>query len=280
MKDLVRVAAVQMDVAWLDPQANRERMLAHVRQIMEARPVDLIVFPELATTGYVRSFDAAFGRAFIEASETIPGPTTEALGAVARHYGLHIVVGLSQLHPVIPATLFDSLALIGPAGQVLGVQQKIHLAFEELHYFARGQALEVFSTALGNLGLSICYDTVFPELVRILSLRGAEIICACFNAPRRDPFVPGFLEHLAATRSNENRNFVVACNRVGVEDGLVHYGRSVITGPRAETLARSDGEAEEVVYADLTREMFLEGRAKNAFKDRRPELYGPLTELL
>ena len=283
MKETVNVAAVQMDIAWLDPEKNIERMLTFIDQITSAGPVDLIVFPELANTGYVKSFDSSFGIAYLQAAETVPGPTTDALSASAREHGIHIVVGICQLHPKIPETIYNSSILIGPSGDILGTYHKMHLAFEEKHYFFPGNTVEVFNTDLGCLGLVICYDLVFPELARVLALKGAEIICACFNAPRREPFVPRFLEYLAVTRANENKNFVIACNRVGVEDDLVFYGRSAIAAPRnenADILTQSIGEAEEVLYASLERRVFLEGRAKNMFKDRRPEMYTLLCQSL
>jgi predicted amidohydrolase len=273
MKESVVVAAVQMDVARLDPEKNRERMAWFVDKIMAERHTDLVIFPELANVGYVKEFDVDFGSALHQAAERIPGPTTEVLCAKARAYGIHIVAGLCQLHPTIPAMMYNASVLIGPHGDILGIYHKIHLALEEKHYFRPGSSIEVYPTEIGNLGLIICYDLVFPELARLLALKGAEIVCACFNAPRRDPFVADFLYHLAATRANENKNYVVICNRVGVEDGLIFYGRSVVGGPRAELLARSADEEEEILYVELTRKLFNEGRAKNIFIDRRPELY-------
>ena len=277
MKDVVNVAAVQMDIAWLQPEKNIERMVAYVEQIAERQPTDLIIFPELANTGFVKGWDPDFGSRYIRAAETIPGPTTEALGAAARKYGVYIIVGICEQHPRIPASLYDAAALLGPSGAVLGVYHKVHLAGEEKHYFYPGNSLPVFHTDIGCLGIAICYDTVFPELTRALALQGAEILCAPYNAPKLEPYVPEFLERLAGARANENKNYVVMVNRVGVQEDKVFYGRSVISGPYAEVMTQSLGETEEVLCAKLERARLIRSRARTPiFQDRRAGLYGLL----
>jgi predicted amidohydrolase len=281
VKETVSVAAVQMDIAWLDPEKNVEKMLMFIGEVMSENPVDLVVFPELANTGYVKGLDPSFGSAYLRKAETIPGPTTDALSASAREHGIHIVVGICQLHPQISATVYNSAVLIGPSGDILGVHHKMHIPREEKHYFYPGNTVEVFNTDLGCLGLVICYDLVFPELLRVLALKGAEIICACINGLKREPPIPRYNEYLAVTRANENKNFVVLCSRVGADDEIVFDGRSVIAGPRAEILSQSPGEAEEVLYATLERKVLFEARAAlTVFQDRRPEMYALLAQPL
>ncbi len=241
------------------------------------------MFPELANTGYVKGRVEEFNLRFIEQAEPIPGPTTDALGTVAREHGVYIVAGLAQLHPRIPATLYNSAVLIDPEGQVAGVHHKLHIPAEEKHYFYPGSTTEVYHTELGTLGLLVCYDSEFPELPRILSLQGAEILIGIYNwGWQVGTYGPGRLSRIAAVRALENKNFFVACGKVGVEDEHVFYGNSTIAGPDGEIMVESKPEHDDgdsVLRACLKREQLLRERAINTtYRNRRPEMYGLLTE--
>ncbi|MBI5968910.1 MAG: carbon-nitrogen hydrolase family protein [Deltaproteobacteria bacterium] len=271
MKEKVEVAAVQMDIAWLDPEKNLERMIGWIEKIQREKPVDLIVFPELANTGYIRERNKEFGRDYFKKAEKIPGPFTEALGDAAKKSKVYIVSGFCELHPEIPGSVYNSAILINPKGEVLGIHHKLHIPGEENHYFYPGSTVNVYKTDLGNIGMVVCYDSIFPEICRILTLKGAEIICAPFNRPKR-PSYDG-LYHVAALRAYENRIYFIACNRVGKEMSEF-LGRSAIASPDGVILARSEGEEEEVLYATFYEDKILEERAFfPIFADRRPELY-------
>lgn len=281
VKESVEVALIQPDVAWLDPDHNRRHMVGLIDRAVAGRSVDLIVLPELCNTGYVKARDKDFAGRFVEASDAVPGPTTEALADVARRHRLHIVVGLARRHPIIPAAIYNSAVLIDADGAVRHIHSKVHLPTEENHYFCSGAGLEAVATDLGNIGLLVCYDAVFPEAVRVLALRGAEIVCAVFNGPKHDPHVPGRLEYLASVRAMENRNFFLLCNRVGSQEGKVFFGHSVVAGPTGEIIARSETEEEDVVYATLRGDVLVRERAYwPVFRDRHPAVYAPLTESL
>jgi len=278
VKKKVEVAAIQMAVEWLNPEKNRERMLSYIERVAKERAVDLIIFPELANTGYVIGLeegDRKFGKELVKKSEKIPGPTTKALGEAAKKHGVYVVVGISELHPIIPATVYNSCALIGATGNVIGVQHKLHIPGEEKHYFYHGNSLEVFQTELGNIGLMICYDAGFPEVARELSLKGAEIICSVQAALKRAKiFEPRRWEYVAAVRASENRNYVVICNRVGIQGKGVFYGRSAIASPSGSIISQSITEEEEIIYATLKRDDLYDIRMRlPVFRDRRPEMY-------
>ena len=272
-----------MNTAWLQADVNRAKMVNYVRDIAWSSPVDLIVFPELANTGYVKGRVEEFNVRFIEQAEPIPGPTTDALGAAARKHGVHIVAGLAELHPRIPATLYNSAALIDPSGQIAGVHHKLHIPAEEKHYFYPGSTTEVYHTDLGTLGLLVCYDSEFPELPRVLSLRGAEILIGIYNwGWPVGTYGPGRLSRIAAVRALENKNFFVACGKVGVEDDHVFYGNSTIAGPDGEIMVESEpahDEGESVLRTCLKAEQLIRERAINTtYRNRRPEMYTLLTE--
>jgi predicted amidohydrolase len=272
MKEKVEVAAVQMNIAWLNPEKNLCKMLDFMKKANSEKKMDLIVFPELANTGYVKgNVDKEFGREYIKKSEKIPGPFTEALCEAAKKYGSYLVLGFCELHPVIPASLYNSAVLISPDGGVVGVYHKVHIPMEENHYFYPGNAIDVYRTEIGNIGMIICYDYLFPEVSRILSLKGAEIICAVLNGPKRPPY--DRYVHIASTRAHENRNYFIICNRVGKEE-VEFMGRTTIAGPEGEIVSQSHGEEEEIVYATFSNDKILEERAfQSIFVNRRPELY-------
>ena len=119
---------------------------------------ELVVFPELSNScyftpvviGQLPSYDsktsaAEFAVNYVKASEPVPGPTTEILGEVTRKYGVYIVVGISQLHPVITGTLYNSAVLIGPSG-VIGIHHKMHIPLNERYYFYPGNTADVYRT--------------------------------------------------------------------------------------------------------------------------------------
>jgi predicted amidohydrolase len=276
MKEKVEVAAVQMDIAWLEPEKNLRKMLSFVEKIHSEKAVDLIVFPELANTGYIRERNKEFGRDYFKKAEKIPGPFTEALGDAVKKYGVYIISGFCELHPEIPGSVYNSAFLLNPKGEVAGVHHKLHIPGEENHYFYPGSTVNVYKTELGNIGIVVCYDAIFPEISRVLTLKGAEIICAPFNRPKRPSY--DSLYHVAAMRAYENRIYFIACNRVGKEVSEF-LGRSAIAGPDGVILARSEGEQEEILYATLYEGKLLEERAFfPIFADRRPELYQEIVQ--
>ncbi len=280
MKDTVGISVVQFDCVWLDREANARRMAEFVAAEAGEHGADLIVFPELANTGYVQPhlLDPDFTRRIYEASEPIPGPTTDALGEVARQHGAHVIAGISQTHPKVPHVLYNSSVLIGPDGNVIGVYQKVHAAIDEKQYYISGNTVGVHETELGVIGLNICYDVRFPELARTMALAGAELIVAVwamFEQPGKAPSDSIILR--SRQRAQENAVYFVGCNRSGAEGSKVYFGRSVIAGPDGQPVAVSDSSEETVLRAVLTDEALQARRAATSYlADRRPELYGAL----
>jgi predicted amidohydrolase len=283
VKDAVAVSMVQLASAWLDRETNARRMAEFVVAEGREHGAELVVFPELASTGYLEPHtDAEFARRLYEQSETIPGPTTDALGQAARSVGVHVVAGISELHPRIPQVLFNTAVLIGPGGDLVGVHRKVHACLEEKNYYAGGDAIDVFDTSLGRIALNVCYDVRFPELARVQALEGAEIIVSIWASFVQDGKVPvTSIRERCATRAMENGLWFLGCNRSGVEGAKRFYGHSAIASPSGETVAASDSDAEEVVRATLSADALTRQRAYlTVFRDRRPELYRALVEPL
>lgn len=275
MKDTVIVSAVQMPTKWLDLKENIDYIKSSIAKAKNEDNADLIVFPELSNTGYIKERDKKFGRQFIKYAEKIPGPSTEELGKQAKKYGVYLVVGLAEQHPEIPGMLYNAAVLINPKGELVGVHHKMHIPGEEKHYFMPGSTCDTYKTDIGNIGMSICYDGQFPEFTRSLALKGAEILCMIWNMPSfSNP--PELLEHITATRAAENRMFAVSCNCIGVQGKIDFFGHSVISDPVGNFLATA-GTKETIISATLKEEVLLEERIQQpVFRDRRPDMYSYL----
>lgn len=277
MKKEVKVAAIQMDIKGMEPEYNLTQMCHLIENIVTEQPVDLIVFPELANTGMVKGIeDPVFAQEYVRLAEKIPGHFTKTLGEQAKKHGIYIITGMLEAHPLVPATSYNSAVLLGPSGEVIGVHHKMHIPREERHYFYPGNTANVYSTELGNIGMIVCADASFPELSRLLALKGAEIICCSDNVP----ISPGReyrlerIHHITACRAIENMLFYIRCNRVGSDAGCTYMGRSAIAGPMGQSLARSEVDREEILRATLSEEMLIEARTfSNYFMMRQPKNY-------
>lgn len=279
VKEEVRVAVVQMEIIWLDLEANMARVRELTEKVVAEGQVDLIVFPEASNSGLPPKLDKEYGRKLFEIAEKVPGPFTQMLCDLARKHSIYIVSGLTEAHPTITCTFYNSAVLIGPEGDVIGVCHKAHIPSEEKHYFYPGNTVQVFPTELGNIAILVCADNSFPEYARVFALKGAEIQCATYSRGRREGDAELY-HHITACRAFENQNFVLNCNRVGVHAGtMIGEGHSSIGAPDGALLARSDSENEEILRATLKREVLVNARTwMSRFRDRRPDLYGPLTQ--
>ncbi|MFC1942186.1 carbon-nitrogen hydrolase family protein [Chloroflexota bacterium] len=280
MKTNVKVSAIQMDIKGMDMEANLAHMSDLINKTVSEHHPELIVFPELANSGYVKAGDPVFSNEYIKCAEKIPGPFTEGLGEQARKYGVYIVAGMLEAHPQIPYTLYNSAVLIEPTGKIIGVHHKMHLPVVERPFFYPGNTLEVFETELGNIAIQVCADGSFPELSRIFALKGAEIICTTYNIPKQTgkDFLEERAHHVAVCRAMENLNFYIACNRVGSDAGGSFVGHSCIGGPWGQTLAYSSLDKEDILTAVLEEDEMVEARAHYSyFRERKPDLYSLLT---
>lgn len=278
MKDSVNAVAVQYASTWLDTAANATRM-ADIIANEGKRGTELVVFPELSSSGYfspaLRGFDPEFARSYYDCADTIPGHTTGQLAEACKDCGVYAAVGILERDANVPTTLYNAMALIGPEGLV-GVYRKVHLPGEEKRYFRAGTAIPAFATPLGVIGLSICYDGRFPELTRVLTLRGCEIICsgwALMEVPELVA-VDESIMFRAYTRAQENSVYYIAANRSGVEGETVFIGHSCVAAPNGEIVASSSSRDEEIVRAELRAERVTGFRQiLTTLNDRRPELY-------
>ncbi len=271
----ITVAGIQLDTKLAKISENRERILDFTSQAAD-RGAQLVVFPECALSGYV--FDTLDEAR--KSSETVPGPFTAALEQLCRKTQVYVVAGLLE---AAGDCVYNSAVLCGPAG-LLGVYRKTHLPFlgvDRLTTLGPGP-YEVFDTPVGRLGMLICYDLRFPEASRCLTLLGAEILILPTNWPVGADASP---EYTAPARAVENRIFVVAVNRAGVEKGISFIGKSQIVEPSGRRLAIAQTTGEEMILARFDPARAREKRlviTPGVFEidtvgDRRPELYRKLT---
>jgi 5-aminopentanamidase len=279
----IKVAVAQMDPKLGQISTNLDHIDARFQEALH-QGAQLVVFPECATTGYgFDSLDDAYAVA-----EVIPGPTVERLVARCREAGRaapdtagpYAVIGLLE-RDVTSRAVYNTAVLVGPGGLV-GRYRKAHLPLLGVDRFATpgDTGFEVFATPLGRVGIVICYDLRFPEAMRALALRGADVIALPTNWPDGSQNAP---DYVTRTRALENRVFVLACNRCGEESGFWFFGRSQIVDPGGHVLAEA-GDTEAIRFAEIDP---LQARKKrivlrpgefelDTVGDRRPDLYGPL----
>lgn len=272
----MKIAAVQMDVRLGEPEANLRQMLEHLHATASAG-TGLTVFPECALTGYCfDSLDEARPHA-----QPIPGPATQRLSGSCAELGTYAVFGMLE---AAAGRVFNTAVLVGPQG-VIGTYRKVHLPYLGVDRFtAYGDRPFAVCEAGGlRVGMLICYDAAFPEAPRSLALRGADLIVLPTNWP---PGGESVAEHAINTRAMENNVYFVAANRVGSERGFRFIGRSRICDPAGTTLAVSEDDRAKVLEAEIDPEKARNKRLVRVpekhvidrMADRRPEMYGLLTE--
>jgi predicted amidohydrolase len=211
-------------------------------------------------------------------AETLDGQTAQMIGEKCQQHSLYAIVGMALRNPALSGAIYNCGVLFGPDGRVQGVYTKTHIAAEEKHYFIPGDYLPVFDTDVGKMGIMICYDSLFPEVARVMTLKGADILIAIFNSPMMDIYLNERYAHLASVRAWENKNFVICCNRVGEQAGWKWLGHSAMASAAGQVLAYSDTDQEEIISARFEAKQILEERAYlTTYRDRRPDLYGELT---
>jgi beta-ureidopropionase len=272
------IAPVDMSIDEIKKQ-NIEHQLELVKQAAE-QGVQMLCFQEIFTTPY---FCAEQQTRWYEAVEKVPdGPTVKLMQEVARQHGMVLVVPIYEEEQT--GIYYNTAAVIDADGKYLGKYRKTHIphvapGFWEKFYFRPGNlGYPCFDTAFARIGVYICYDRHFPEGARCLGLNGAEII---FNPSAT---VAGLSEYLwkleQPAHAVANGYFVGAINRVGTEAPWnigEFYGQSYFCDPRGQILAEGSRDKDELIVADLDMDKIREVRNTwQFFRDRRPDLYGPI----
>jgi beta-ureidopropionase len=267
------------------PEAIRDRMnAAHLPLINEAgkKGVQVLCLQEVFNQPY---FCPSQDAKWYDAAEKIPdGPTVKLMQEYAKKYSMVIVVPIYEEH--ITGVYYNTCAVIDADGKYLGKYRKTHIpqvaGFYEKFFFKPGNSgWPVFQTAYCKLGVYICYDRHFPEGWRALALAGAEYIV---NPSATVAGLSQYLWKLEQPASAvANGCYIGAVNRIGTEAPWnigKFYGSSYVVDPRGEFLVEASEDKDELVVADMDMEKVREVRNLwQFFRDRRPETYGPLTEI-
>ncbi len=279
MSDVVRAAIVQ--AAWTGDQESMVDQ--HEKYVAEAAAAGthVMCFQELFNGPY---FCQVQEPEYYSYAEAIPdGPTTKRFQEIAAKHGMVLVLPMYEEEQ--PGFLYNTAAVIDADGTYLGKYRKTHIpqvkGFWEKFYFRPGNlGYPVFDTAVGRVGVYICYDRHFPEGWRALGLNGAQMV---FNPSATSRGLSAYLWKLEQTASAAaNMYFVGAINRVGIEPlgDNDFYGTSYFANPRGQFVEDpASDQQEELVIRDLDLALIDEVRSQWAFyRDRRPDMYGPLTE--
>jgi beta-ureidopropionase len=270
-----RLGLVQMR-AGPDKDANVEHAMMLVRRAA-AEGAQILCLPEVFFSEFkITELDYAF----FEMAETVPGPTTERVGVLARELGVVVIAPVYER--VGRSVYYNTAAVMDADGTLVGIYRKQHipmssLFYEKLYFKPGNLGYPVFQTRFGRVGVYICHDRHYPEGARILALRGAEVILIPVATPTASLSVDVFELEIRA-HAVFNEVFVAAVNRVGTEGQLSYYGRSLICDPDGQVLSQA-GSEEEILCTDMDFALIDRRRLLWQFyRDRRPHTYGALTE--
>jgi len=260
--DQVAIACVQAEVRLGDVDHNLRLLTKAVR----AAKADLVTFGELFLSGYSN-------RDRLRAlAQPLDGPAVSAVCKVARSTGRHVLFGMPEASQSVRGLVHNSAVLVCPDGAV-HAYRKMYLPtfgpFEEQLYFAPGRQPVVVRTDLGTLGLFICYDLFFPELMRAYTLGGADLLCCISASPMTSR---AYFEHLSVARAIENATPVTFTNLCTAERTLHFYGGSRVVDAKGALAASAKVGAPETIVGTIDHGRTADTRAgRPTLRDARPE---------
>ncbi len=268
----MKIALVQQHASE-DQESNLSRGIAAVRAAA-ANGAQVIAFAELAFSRFYPQVPATLDS--LSHAEPIPGPTTDEFCSLAAELGVIIVLNVFERGK--DNQTYDSSPVIDADGTILGITRMIHITeyeyFHEQGYYAPGDTgAPVYETKFGNIGVAICYDRHYPEYMRALAVKGADIVFIP-QAGSVGEWPEGLYEAEMRVHAFHNGYFTALCNRVGQEENLDFAGESFVCAPNGEVLARAGTGTDEILYCDVDLAEVAKSNARTLFmRDRRPELY-------
>ena len=291
----MRVAGIQFSC-----EESKEQNISKAEELIKSAidrcQPQLICLQELFTTRY---FPSQFDYNFFNLAEEIPGPTTTRMAQIAQQHGVYIIAPIYE--EADPNLYFNSAPLISPDGKILGVNRKIHIPLfdytlkddtngeirhissYEKFYYAGGNDVPIFDTDIGKIGILICWDNEFPELWRLLEMKGVEFVFSPYamSRPTGEFFKEQWLFE-ARCCAYYFTTYVMKVNRVGPEGEMVYRGRSLVVDPTGKLIAGpASEEKDDILWADIDLKTVRELRNRRPrLMNRRPEVYRQLSEPL
>lgn len=259
----VKLALIQMDIAFGNPAKNREQVTNYFRQIAAEQTVDIIVMPELWTTGYDLTR--------LENIADENGKESVAfLSELAKQYNVNIVGG--SIAKKTGDQMTNTMMVLNRQGELVKEYSKAHLfrLMNEEKHLTEGNGDGLFSIEnIFSAGV-ICYDIRFPEWIRTHMLDDTKLLFVVAEWPK--PRIDHWLA-LLKSRAIENQCFVIACNRAGSDPKNEFGGHSIIIGPWGEVITEAE-ETETILYGEIDVNQVDEVRNMiPIFTDRRPDMY-------
>ena len=268
----MRVGFLQFFPKFALGEEDKTKNMEKISGFLEGTKADLIVLPELFSTGYL--FESR--EELAKLAEDASGPTVTALKNLSKEFATALVGTVAERSG---EDIYNTCYAVSE-GEVVGTYRKVHLFDREKHIFRAGDmAFPVIQIKGARVGLMICFDWIFPEVARVLALEGAQILCHPSNLVL--PFCPAAM----VTRAIENRVFVIMANRVGMERTgdleLEFIGMSEVVAPNGDILARAGREEELLQIVDIdpaAADQKMVTSTNHVITDRKPEFYRKICE--
>ncbi|WP_147803345.1 carbon-nitrogen family hydrolase [Alkalicoccus halolimnae] len=261
----MNITVFQMDIIPGDPEANRENVKKWFKHNVTKGETDLVVLPEMWTTAYTLPELHKY-------AEAADNESTAMLKELALSYGVHIIGG--SIAVAEGKDIFNRALVISRQGEFVYQYDKLHLVpmLNEPAFLSPGrEKVKVFELDGVKMGIIICFDLRFPEIIRELALQGAQVLFIPAEWPQARA---GHWEVLQQARAIENQMYVVSCNRIGSYDNVEFAGRSMITDPWGTVLAKGSQDQEEVLQKALDFENVTNVRKQvPIFDSRVPQFY-------
>ncbi len=272
----MKVAIAQLTTAPYEAEANRALTVETARAAFEGG-ADLVVLPELAIPGYVSDRERLEPLA-----ETVEGPSFEAWREVAKQSGGVIVGGFCEWGP---GGIYNAAMAVGPSGLLLHYRKVHPFAAEKLTFLPGDLGFPVAETPVGTLGICVCYDLRFVEVVRLIALRDAELICvptawvAGYDQQRWDERGLCPQAHGAILQANLSQVFIACASQAGSNGETEFLGSSILADPWGQLVAGPlSGTNDEIAVADIDLSDAARARVRGPLitprEDRRTDLYG------
>jgi N-carbamoylputrescine amidase len=270
----LKIALIQQH-ATKDKNGNISRGITALEEAV-SNNANIIAFPELAFEYFHPQ--RPIKEKPLHLAEPIPGPTTEVFSDKAKEHGVIIILNIYERDG---NHAYDCSPVINSDGKIIGKTRMVHILeapnFHEKNYYTPGNlGAGVFNTSFGRIGIAICYDRHFPEYMRSLAIKGADLVFIP-QAGAVGEWPPGIFQAEAQIAAFQNGYFTALVNRVGQEEKVEFAGESFVTDPKGRIIASAPSGKDFILYCEMNFEELKTCPARQHFlPDRRPEVYNTL----